>query len=318
MSIKRNLHYPILIATMVVLILIYLLIGLNAKTISYFLPKRLLIILAVIIVSYALSFSAKVFQSITNNKLLTPQVMGYDNLYILLQTLIAFFIGSKVQISRLGDFFGVILIMIGLSLLLNLVFNRFLSKKIYILLLVGTILSQVFKSITNFIQVIMDPNEFSHLEGLLIPSFNNINTNLIYIALGIVGVLAVISYFDYKKYDVMQLGYETAINLGINHKKLVFKSQIIIAILVSVATALVGPLSFIGILVVTITNMLIKSYKHWQHILFAFLMTITILVGSLLVVNYFLKSTTSINVILNLFGGLGFLILLLKQAKKGG
>ncbi len=317
MSIKKNLIYIIMPILMLVITLTYLFIGLNSKTINYFLPKRGLIVLTVILVSYCLAFSSKIFQSITNNKLLTPQVMGYDSLYILFQTLIAYFIGSTVQISRITDFFVAIGLMILFSLILNTIFRKLLSKKIYILLLIGTILSQVFKSITSFIQVVMDPNEFSHLEGKLIPSFNNVNTNLVYISLVIVILLAIISAFDYKRYDVMQLGYETSINLGINHKRLVFKAQIIIAALVSISTALVGPLSFVGILVVTVTNMLLKTYKHKYHIIFSTMLTITVLMLSILVVNYFLKSTTSVNVILNLVGGLGFLILLLNQAKKG-
>lgn len=318
MTKRFNYLYIILPIALAIITLVYLFIGLTSKTAPYFLPKRGIIVLAVVVVSYALGFSAKVFQSITNNKLLTPQVMGYDNLYILVQTLIVFIVGSNVQINRTSDFFFAIGLMVLFSLLLNVVFNKLLSKKIYVLLLIGTILSQVFKSITNFIQVIMDPNEFSHLEGQLIPSFNNINTNLVYVSLGIIVVLGIISAFDYKKYDVMQLGYDTSINLGINHKRLVFKSQIIIAILVSVATALVGPLSFIGILVVTITNMVVKSYRHKHHIMFATGLTAVVLMLSLLIVNYFLKSSVSINVILNLIGGFGFLILLLRQAKKGG
>lgn len=318
MMIKRNLIYITLPILMGLSIIAYLFIGLSSKTIYYFLPKRALIVLAVLIVAYCLSFSSKVFQSITGNKLLTPQVLGYDSLYLMLQTLIAFFVGNNVQINRMSDFLIVVGLMVLFSLLLNVVFNRLLSKKIYILLLIGTILSQVFKSITSFIQVIMDPNEFSHLEGKLIPSFNNINTGLVYLSLVIVSALAIVSIFDYKRYDVMQLGYENSINLGINHKRLVFKSQIIIAILVSVSTALVGPLSFVGILVVTLTNMLLKTYKHKYHIIFSTMLTVTILMISILIVNYFLKSSTSVNVILNLVGGLSFLCLLLKEARKEG
>lgn len=314
---KKNYIYLVLHIFTILIILTYLFIGLTSKTIDYFLPKRALIVLAVIVVSYALAFSSKVFQSITNNKLLTPQVMGYDSLYILFQTLIAFIVGSTVQIARIADFFVAISLMVLFSLLLNSIFNRLLSKKIYVLLLIGTILSQVFKSITNFIQVIMDPNEFSHLEGKLIPSFNNINTNLVLISATIIGLLAIISAFDYKKYDVLQLGYETSVNLGINHRCFTFKSQIIISVLVSVATALVGPLSFVGILVVSVTNMLLKTYKHKYHIWFSTLLTMAVLMLSLLIVNYFLKSSTSVNVILNLIGGLGFLILLLRQARGG-
>ncbi len=64
-----------------------------------------------------------------------------------------------------------------------------------------------------------------------------------------------------KFLDPLNLGKDLAINLGINYQKISKQLMIIIAILTSISTALVGPITFLGLLVANITYELFKNCK---------------------------------------------------------
>ena len=69
--------------------------GINKSNIGYFLPRRAIKILAIAISSCCIGYSSVSFQTITNNRILTPSVLGLDSLYMFLQTVIVYFFGSR-------------------------------------------------------------------------------------------------------------------------------------------------------------------------------------------------------------------------------
>lgn len=315
---KKNKMYFIFILLSITLFCLYVFLGLTAKNSYYFLPRRLVKILGMIIVVFAIGFSSLIFQTTTNNKILTPSIMGLDSVYLFLQTTIIFFFGGKSVFTQndFVEYFITIILMVGFSLLLFLVMNKLLSRHLFILILIGTVISQIFSSFTSFMQVVMDPNEFTNLEANLIPSFEKMNTSLVFISLGIVLLIFVLSFKDLKKYDVLYLGIDQSINLGLNHKKEVLKVLIYSSILVAVATALVGQVTYIGLILVTLARYFAKSYKHSKILIMIFLVGFTLLVGTSFVIERLLKSTVTVNVVLNLVGGVIFFILLIKEKGK--
>ena len=50
-----------------------------------------------------------------------------------------------------------------------------------------------------------------------------------------------------RELDVVSLGRDSAINLGVKYTSFVKRMFIVIAILVSISTALVGPITFLGL-----------------------------------------------------------------------
>ena len=78
-----------------VFVAIFLFLGLTLKIIHFYFPRRLLRVGAVLLVSYCIGSSSVVFQTITNNHILTPSVMGLDSLYMFIQTVVVFFFGSR-------------------------------------------------------------------------------------------------------------------------------------------------------------------------------------------------------------------------------
>jgi len=285
--------------------------------ISYILPRRIIKVAAIIITGGAIAFSTTIFMTITNNRILTPSVMGLDSLYLLIQVLIIFVFGSNSLVMMNSNINY--LISIGMMMLFSLVLFRLLFKgegnNIYFLLLVGMILGTFFSSFTSFMQVLIDPNEFMVAQDRMFASINNVNGNLVYVSI-IVIVLTTIYFLRYYKYlDVLALGKDQAINLGVPYDFVVKRLLIIVSILISIATALIGPITFLGLLVVNIAYQFLKTFRHIYLILGSVFIGIIALLGGQFIVERVFVFQTPISVIINFIGGLYFIYLLLKENK---
>lgn len=285
--------------------------------IDYILPKRIIKVVAIILTGGAIAFSTTIFMTITNNRILTPSVMGLDSLYMLTQTLMLFLLGanSLVMMNSNVNY----LISIGSMVVFALLFFRLLFRgegnNIYYLLLIGMILGTFFSSFTSFMQVLIDPNEFMLVQDKMFASINNVNTNLVY--LSIVLILLVTLYFlrFYKYLDVLALGKDQATNLGVPYNHVVKHLLIISAVLISIATALIGPITFLGLIVVNIAYEFLKTYKHAYVILSSIFISIIALIGGQFIVEKIFSFQTTVSVIINFVGGIYFIYLLLKENK---
>ncbi|GEN32931.1 hypothetical protein ADA01nite_03910 [Aneurinibacillus danicus] len=130
-------------------------------------------------------------------------------------------------------------------------------------------------------------------------------------------MLAITLYFlRFAKYlDVLSLGREQAINLGIDYDHVVKRLLIIIAILISIATALVGPITFLGLLVANVAYEFLKTYKHKYLIVGSIFISIIALLGGQLIVERVFTFSTTLSVIINFIGGVYFIYLLLRENK---
>jgi iron complex transport system permease protein len=291
--------------------------GLTSKNINYYLPRRLIKILTIFLVSFCIGYSSVTFQTITNNKILTPSVMGLDSLYLFIQTVIVFFFGSGQLSMMTGttNFLLSVTAMIGSSCLLFYFLFRGENKNLYFLVLAGMIVGGLFNGMSTFMQVLLDPNEFLILQSKMFASFSNINQSLLGICVAISILIFLITLKDYKILDVISLGPDHAVNLGVNYQKNVLKSLIITSVLVSISTALVGPITFLGILVVSLARNFIHSYQHSYRIIAAVLIGCFSLSLGLLLVERVFRFSTTISIIINFIGGLCFLYLILKEGK---
>ena len=168
---------------------------------------------------------------------------------------------------------------------------------------------------TSFMQVLIDPNEFEVLQGKMFASFSNVNTDILIIVIAIIAIILVLIYEDMKKLDVMLLGRDNAINLGVDYDKFSKKILLIVAVLVSVSTALVGQITFLGLLVVNLSYELLDGYKHKYHIIGGILISIIALIGGQFIVERILNFNSTVSIIINFIGGIYFIYLLLKEAK---
>nr|WP_246407062.1 iron chelate uptake ABC transporter family permease subunit [Geomicrobium halophilum] len=293
-------------------------IGLTPEGWDYALPRRGRSVVAIIIVGGSIAFSTMIFQTITNNRILTPSIIGLDNLYILVQTTLIFIFGTAglVTFSQEANFLVSIVFMVLFALLLYVLLFRGGQQDLYFLLLVGIVFGTLFSSFSTFMQVLIDPNEYLSVQNQMFASFSNINVDLLWMAIVIV-ILTLIYVWPYLKYlDALSLGRDQAINLGIPYDRVIRRFLIVIAILVSVSTSLVGPIMFLGLLVVNVARELVVSFKHTQLIGASVLVSIVMLIGGTLVVERVFEYAAPLSVIINFIGGTYFIYLLLRGTKR--
>lgn len=303
----------LLTSLMVVLIMLYLFLGLEGN-ISYILTRRATRMLAIIITGAVIAVATVIFQTITNNRLLTPSLIGLDSLYQLMQTFIIFFYGSTsitVANQNLNFILSVALMIVFALVLFHILFKR--NHNVYLILLIGLIFGTFFQSLTTFMQVLIDPNEFLIIQNRMFASFNNVQTELLYLAIGLLVITFLYLIRFYKYLDVLSLGKEHAVNLGVEYDSIVQRLMVVVAILISIATALVGPITFLGILVVNVTYEMFKTYRHSILLTATILISVLALVGGQLVVDRIFSFSTTLSVIINLIGGSYFLYLILKE-----
>lgn len=307
----------ILLAITVLVTAIFVGIGLNSSNASYLLSKRIPKVAAIVISGGCIAFASIIFQTITNNRILTPSILGLDSVYSFFQTIVVFIFGSgSIVMSNKNLNFG--LSLIGMLLISALLYKVVFSKRdsnIMHLLLVGLIVGTLFRSLTSFMQVLIDPNEYLTLQNKLIASFSNVNVDILMLSIFIILGITPLIYDDLKLLDVINLGKDQAINLGVDYDKATKKMLLVVAVLTAIPTALVGPITFLGLIIVNVTYQIVKSYKHKYLITVSILISICSLIVGLLFVDKVFSFNTTLSVIINFIGGVYFLYLLLKENK---
>jgi iron complex transport system permease protein len=148
---------------------------------SFVLPFRGNKLVVLFIVAVATSTATVLFQTITHNRILTPAIMGFDALYILILTVrvSVFGVQSFVQVSAIEQFVLNTGIMLATALAL---FGTLLTKArsdVMRMVLTGIILSVLFRSITGFLQRVIDPNDYAVIQLSSYARLARIDTNLL-------------------------------------------------------------------------------------------------------------------------------------------
>lgn len=282
---------------------------------SYVLPRRGAKILAIVLAGGSIAAATVIFQTITQNRILTPSIIGIDSLYMLVQTAIVFFLGAAhpaVQNPGL-NFLLAAGAMILFSVAAHRIFFGVARANIYVLLLLGIVCGTFFQSIASFLSVLIDPNEFLVVQSRMFASFNRVKTELLAVSWAAAGLVALYLARYVKYLDVLALGREHAINLGIEFHKVVRDLLIAVFVLISISTALVGPITFLGLIVANVAYQLLDTYRRLPIIGASILVSFVALVGGQLLVERVFVFSTTLSVIINFAGGVYFLYLLLKE-----
>ena len=314
---RRHKVLYILLLLVIVCSVLFLVYGLNPNSYQYALSRRIPKLIAIAMTGSGIAVSSVIFQTVTNNRILTPSVLGLDSLYNLFQTLIVFSLGS-LNVALMGSNLNFLIaggLMIIFSLLLFKMMFRRENTNLFFLLMIGMIFGTLFSSLSSFMQMVMDPNEFLIVQNKMFASFNNVKSSLLGISMITMGLTLFWVLKDVKKLDVLALGKEQAINLGIDYDRMVRKMLVAVAILVSVSTALVGPITFLGILVTNLAYQMIKDYRHSIVIPTSILLSLLALIGGQFLVERVFQFNTTIGVIINFVGGLYFIYILLKEER---
>ncbi|MFW2512407.1 iron chelate uptake ABC transporter family permease subunit [Demequina sp. SO4-13] len=284
---------------------------------DFALPRRLEQLAALVVVGAAIAVSTVVFQTLTQNRILTPSIMGFDALYVLVTTALVFVLGSATAeaIDPLAMFaVNTALMMGGATLLYRWVLGDG-TRGLYTLILVGVVAGTFFSSLSSFMFRVMDPNEFDTLMDQLFASFNAIDTTLLGMATALLGAGIVAAYALAPRLDVLTLGRERAIALGLEYQRTVTALLIIVAGLVAVSTALVGPITFLGLLVANLAYQLTRTHRHLVTLTAAALIAMVALVLGQAILQHVLHFGGTLGSLINLVGGVYLIALLIKEAR---
>ena len=290
--------------------LAFLLIGLRGN-IAFVLELRLLKLAALAQVGLAIAISTVIFQTVTGNRILTPSVMGLDALYLFGQMLMVFLLGGAgyVSLDPQVKFAVEVLVLMALAsgLLLPMLKRRL---DMGLMLLAGVVFGVLFRSLYSLLARLIDPNDFAVAQTASFANFNAVRTDLLAFAAVVTVLAAILAWRARHVLDVVSLGPDAATGLGVNWASTVTGLLLLVSALVAVSTALVGPVAFFGLLVAALAERIAGTRRHGTLLPAAALTGITVLVGGQTLFQHGFGSATALGVVIEFFGGLVFLLLL--------
>ena len=267
---------------------LYLFLNVNMKYFSYAMSLRIPKLAVMLITAFCIGGASVIFQSVINNTIVTPCLLGMNSLYTLIHTAVVFCAGSaSVLASNPNLSFAVDLLLMGVvaTVVYSYLFQKTNHNILYVLL-IGTVLSSFFSSIQSTMTRIMDPNEYDALLNTLVASFSNINSEIIVFSLVLLALLIFFLRKELALLDVLTLGEAQAINLGVDYDRCVRRLLLGVTLCIAIATAMVGPISFLGLIIANLARQLLKTYRHTYLILGSALFGMFVLVGGQLLVEH--------------------------------
>lgn len=258
----------------------------NEKLFAYALKIRIPKLIVMLITAFAIGGASLVFQSIINNTIVTPCLLGMNSLYTLIHTAVYFAAGSvSLFASNTNVAFAVDLVLMGVTatVIYSYLFKKTKHNVLYVLP-IGTVLTSLFSSIQNTLTRVMDPNEYNTLLNTLVASFSNINSEIIVFSVLVLTILIFALRKDLALLNVITLGKEQAINLGVDYDNCIRRLLLGVTLCIAVATAMVGPISFLGLIIANLARQFLKTYRHGQLILGSALFGMAVLIGGQLLV----------------------------------
>ena len=275
-------------------------------------------LLGMLLVAVTMGLATVVFQTITHNRILTPSLMGFDVLYVLVHSLALLLWDSESGASWPLElrFLAEVAVMVAIAVLLfRLLFSNSI-RGLHVLILLGMMGSLLFRELAELALRLFDPSEFSIQQGSGMANFNRINLQLLWVGFLSVSLCGALLFRVRHQLDVLSLGRDVAINLGLPYTKIVTLLMLAICILVSISTALVGPMLFFGLLVANLAYWLTGTHLHRWTLPASVLAGVVCLVGGQVLFEHVLNSHLPLAMVIELCGGVLFIALLLRGAKQ--
>jgi iron complex transport system permease protein len=287
-------------------------------SLAFALEIRSRTVLAMVVVAVAVGVSTVVFHTITQNRILTPSIMGFDAFYVLISTVIVFSAGSAsfLAADQLTLWLVQIVVMVAFSVTLFTWLFGGKRRSIHLMLLVGIVLGTFFRSGTEWMQRMLDPLDFQVLSDAMFASLTRPDETLLALTAGLVvlGCAAVVPLR--RTLDVLNLGEPAAVGLGVDHRRVVLVLFASVSVMIAASTALVGPILFFGLVVANLAYSYAGSHRHVWTLPTAVLIGVLCLLGGQLVLERLLGFGGSLSTVIDFAGGLFFLYLVLRKGAR--
>ena len=289
----------------------------NPVLFGYILSLRIPALAAMVLAAAAIGSATIVFQTVINNRIVTPCLLGMNSLYTLIHTAVVFAAGSGSILAVNSNLsFAVDLLVMGVSaaFVYSYMFRKTGNNVLYVML-IGTVISSFFSSVQSALIRVMDPNEYDVLLTSLVADFNHVNGEVILFGAGLLALLAVFLRKDLKLLDVIILGKAQSVNLGVDYDRTVRRLLLGVVLCIAVATAMVGPVSFLGLIIANLSRQLLKTHRHSFLIPGAVFMGIMAVIAGQLISQHLFSYGVPVSTFVTIGGGIYFLYLLLKKGE---
>ncbi|MGC4152999.1 MAG: iron chelate uptake ABC transporter family permease subunit [Propionicimonas sp.] len=271
----------------------------------------------IVVVAFCQGIATVSFQTVTNNRIITPSIMGFEALYVLVQTSAVFFLGAAgiLAVQGVGQYLLQVGLMVGFAAVL---YGWLLSGSrgnMQIMLLVGIILGAGMGAISTFMQRLLTPSEFDLLIARLIGSIANADATYLGVAVPLAALAGGILWLRSSRLNVMALGRETAINLGLDHQRQTRIVLLLVSVLMAVSTSMVGPMTFLGFLVAMLAYQFADTHDHRHVFPVAWLTGFVVLSGAYFVLKNVFYAAGAVGVVIEVVGGGFFLIHILRKGR---
>ena len=274
-------------------------------------------LLVIAIVAFSQAIATVSFQTVTTNRIITPSILGFEALYVAIQTAAVYLLGISgiVAVAGLGQFVLQVAVMVGFAVVL---FSWLLSGRhanLQVMLLVGIVIGTGLGSVSAFMRRLLTPSEFDVLTARMFGSIANAEMAYLSLALPLAVGAGALLIARSRRLDVLALGRDTATSLGLDHRREVKIVLALVAVLVAVSTALVGPMTFFGFLVATLAYQFTPTHDHRYLLPVAALTAFVVLGGSYFVLKNVFYAQGVVSVIIELVGGSLFLLVILRKGR---
>ncbi|HCS61353.1 MAG TPA: enterochelin ABC transporter permease [Microbacterium sp.] len=274
-------------------------------------------VIVMVVVAFCQAIATVSFQTATENRIITPSIMGFEALFVAVQTAAVYFLGVTGLVALQGNvqFVLQIAVMVGLSVLLYgwLLSGRYANLQV--MLLVGIIIGGGLGSVSAFMQRLLTPSEFDVLTAQMFGSISNADPDQLPIAIPLCLVAGILLWMSAKRLNLLALGKDITMNLGLNHRRELIRVLLLVSILMAVSTALVGPMTFLGFLVATLAYQFADTYDHRYIFPIAVLTGFVVLAGASFVMKHLFYAQGVVSIIIELVGGTLFLIVILRKGR---
>jgi len=231
---------------------------------NYRLPQAI----TALAVGMALGLSGLLLQTLFNNPLAGPSVLGISSGASFGVALVVLS-GSVLGVNFLlpGFAFGNILLVVAaligaFAVLLIIIFVSSRIGNIVVVLIIGIMLGYAINAVVGVLQFFSRSMELQEYVIWGLGSFSKTTlTQSVYLALAIV-ILVIISFIFQNSLNVFLMGRNYARSMGVNTKRLQFSVLLISGLLISLATAFTGPIAFLGLAIPHIARNLFNTSNH--------------------------------------------------------
>jgi len=254
----------------------------------------------------ALAVSGVLLQAVVRNPLAEPGIIGINSGAAFTAIIITTFFPQLFYFTPLISFIGG-LITFGIVYSLSWYKGSISPMRI---ILIGIAVSMMFSGlsaafgssggVTSSVTSIIDAN-------ITMKTWSDLQTLAVYAAIGLV-----LSLFTFRMCDLLALEDKTARSLGVDVGRSRLFASFIAVCLASVTTSILGPISFLGLIVPHIARLLVGSSHRWlipySMVLGAFCLLLADTIGRCIMPPYEISAA----VIMSIIGGPVFILLLVR------